>query len=205
MADEINLLVPPPQAKVFACYGHAWRRLWKTFLMLLLVNFILFLLTTPNFMPFCLGYIYGIMVGWPLSYGTMLVNLKAARGEQIQVEDLFAGFKNYGNVLLASLLTTIIITTGFIMLIVPGIIFACKLAFVPYLVMEGKADAGDAIAQSWIMTRGYTLKIFLIGLLSIPIIIGGIICLCVGVIPTFFWISLASASMYYAVSAAKPG
>lgn len=134
----------------------------------------------------------------------MLVYLKVARGEQIQVEDLFAGFKNYGNVLLASLLTTIITMAGFIMLIVPGIIFACKLSFVPFLVIEGKADAADAVAQSWIMTRGYTLKIFLMVLLAIPIIIGGIICLCVGVIPAFIWVSIASSSMYYAVSTIKP-
>jgi hypothetical protein len=90
------------------------------------------------------------------------------------------------------------------MLIVPGIIFACKLSFVPFLVMESKSDAADAIAQSWIMTSGYTFKIFLMGLLAIPIIIGGLICLVIGIIPAFIWVSIASVSMYYAVSTIKP-
>jgi len=49
------------------------------------------------------------------------------------------------------------------------------------------------------MTEGHALKIFLMGLLAIPISIAGLICLFVGVIPAVIWIRCAFASMYYAV------
>ena len=39
---------------------------------------------------------------------------------------------------MASLLVGVIVSIGFILLIVPGIVFACKLAFTPYLVVDRK-------------------------------------------------------------------
>ena len=81
----------------------------------------------------------------------------------------------------------------------PGIIFACKLAFVPYLVIDQKMDAVQAIKESWRLTNGYATKVFLIGLLSIPIHILGLICCGVGVIPAAMWVELTFASLYYAV------
>jgi hypothetical protein len=51
---------------------------------------------------------------------------------------MFAAFNNYLNAVLAYLLVTVIIIIGFVLLIIPGIIFACKLAFVPYLIVDQK-------------------------------------------------------------------
>ena len=50
------------------------------------------------------------------------------------------------------------------------------------------------------MTRGYGWQIFLMGLLAIPIVIVGLICLFVGVFVSVMWISAAIAVMYHAVA-----
>jgi hypothetical protein len=50
------------------------------------------------------------------------------------------------------------------------------------------------------MTRGYGWQIFLMGLLAIPIVILGLICLFVGVFVSVMWISTAFATMYHAVA-----
>jgi len=136
----------------------------------------------------------------PVGYGVAYASLKAARGEKPEVADMFEGFKNYLNVVAASLLTAVIIAVGFILLIVPGIIFACKLAFVPYLVLDKKLNATEAIRESWNMTNGRAGTIFLIGLLAIPIFIAGFICFGVGAIISAMWVSLAFASYYHLVS-----
>jgi len=85
------------------------------------------------------------------------------------------------------------------MLIVPGIIFACRLAFVPYLVVDREMDVMDALRVSWDMTRGYGGQIFLMGLLAIPVVILGLLCIGVGVVVSVMWISAAFAVMYHAV------
>jgi uncharacterized membrane protein len=98
---------------------------------------------------------------------------------------------------------SVIVVIGFILLIVPGIIFACKLAFTPYLVVDRKMEVIEAIKASWRMTNGHAWKVFLIGLLAIPIFIAGIICFGVGVIISIMWITMAFASLYHAVSTSK--
>lgn len=144
--------------------------------------------------------LYGIFVAGPIGYSVKWVFLKAVRGEHIEIRDMFAAFqRNYWNVVIANIVVDIIIGLGVVMLIVPGIIFACRLAFVPYLVMDREMDVMDALRTSWDMTRGYGWQIFFMGFLAIFIVIGGLILLFVGVIISSMWISAAFASIYYSV------
>jgi uncharacterized membrane protein len=81
--------------------------------------------------------------------------------------------------------------------------FACRLAFVRYLVMERNMDPVEAVKESWRMTKGRAGDILLIGLLAALIWIAGLICLGVGIIPAVMWTRCAFASMYYAVTEAE--
>ena len=146
------------------------------------------------------GIIYGIFVAGPIHYSVSWVFLKAVRGERIEIKDMFAVFqRNYWNAVVANIVVSIIVGLGFIMLIVPGIIFACRLAFVPYLVVDKEMDVMDALRVSWDMTRGYGGQIFFMGFLAFFIIIAGLLCLFVGVIISAMLISAAFAAMYHAV------
>ncbi|MCK4349675.1 MAG: hypothetical protein KAX13_02390, partial [Candidatus Krumholzibacteria bacterium] len=69
----------------------------------------------------------------------------------------------------------------------------------PFLVVDRKLDAIEAFKESWRMTGGYGFEIFLIGLLAIPIYIGGFMLLGVGAIISTLWVSIAVASMYHAI------
>ena len=201
------------EPNVTSSYGHGWQQLWKYFLELLLVTVIAIVIGLPlgwlnggegaggAFLT-VLGVAYGILLATPIDYGVSFVNLKAARGDELKVEDMFTVFRNYLNVVLAGLLVWAIVSIGLFLLIIPGIIFACKLAFVPYLVVDRKMDAIEAVRESWRMTNGYAWKVFLTGLLAIPIAIAGLICFGVGIIPAVMWIRLAFASLYHAVSVA---
>ncbi len=194
-------------------YDNAWRRLWKCFVELLLLIVIYIVISIPSgvggWFPNssaspALGFftfLYSVFVMAPVGYGVAFASLKAARGEKPEVADMFEGFKTYWNVVAAGLLVSVIVVVGLVLLIVPGIIFACKLAFVPYLVMDRKMEATEAIRTSWNVTNGRAGIIFLMGLLAIPIFIAGAICFGVGVIISAMWVSLAFASYYQSVSA----
>jgi len=58
----------------------------------------------------------------------------------------------------------------------------------------------EAVKGSWSMTSGHAWKVFLIGLLAIPISIAGLICFGVGIILSIIWIIMAFSSLYHAVS-----
>ena len=146
------------------------------------------------------GIAYGILIVGPVDYGVSFSYLKASRADKLEIKNTFEAFQNYWNAVLASLLVFVIVGIGLILLIVPGIIFACKLAFTPYLVVDQKMEVIEAVKTSWSMTKGHAWKVFLIGLLAIPICIAGLICLGVGIILSFMWIRAAFASLYHAVS-----
>jgi len=198
---------------VGAAYGNGWRQMWKSFLELFLIGIIGFIIGIPSGLGGSegeasaafsvlgvLGFIYGILVVGPTEYGISFAYLKAARSDKLETRDMFKAFHNYWNAVLANLLVGVIVIIGLFLLIVPGIIFACKLAFTPYLVVDQKMDVIEAVKESWRMTNGYAWKVFLVGLLAVPIFIAGLLCLVVGVIPALMWITATLASLYYAVS-----
>ena len=130
----------------------------------------------------------------------------AARGIRPEFATLIKGFtENYLHIVLASLLTIALIMLGMIVLIIPGIIIACRLAFVSYLVMDRKLDPIVAVEESWRLTRGHGWTIFAMAILSFFIFIAGLIMLIVGTIPAVIWIKSSFASLYEAVRIEKNG
>lgn len=186
-----------PLPGVISSYKHGWAVLWPNFALILLAFIINYAISGSAEIFLLLGLVF---VSLPLQFGYAYVYLKAVRKEKIEVEDVFRGFQTYWNSVGAGVLMILIILGGLILLIVPGIVFACKLAFVPYLVVDRKMGATAAIRESWRMTHGHAVEVFVIALLGILIIIAGLICLIVGVIISEMWIESAVASLYYAVS-----
>ena len=93
---------------------------------------------------------------------------------------------------------------GTVILVVPGIIIWCRLAFVPYLVMNKNMDEMKALEKSWQMTSGHGWTIFVMTLISILVFIGGLIFCFVGSILSMIWIHGAFATLYYAVDDDTP-
>lgn len=196
-----------------SAYGYGWGMMKRFFLDLFLISLIVGVVWLPLAMTQGLdgrgtaggailqifAFIYLLLLIRPIDYGAAFVFLKAARNEQFEVSDMFLSFQNYMNVVLAALLKGAIVGIGIMFLIVPGIIFACKLAFVKYLVMDRKMDPVEAVKESWRMTKGYSGHIFVMILLAFLLVIAGLICFGVGIIPVAIWLRSAFASMYYAV------
>lgn len=135
-----------------------------------------------------------------INYGADLIFLRGVRGDRVEVKSIFDGFQNYVNIILASLLVTGLIGIGLIIFIFPGIYVACRLAFVPYLVMDEGLDPIAAVEASWRITRGHAWRIFVLGFLSIFIFFLGLLLLIVGVFPAMIWIKASFASLYLAIT-----
>jgi hypothetical protein len=214
MSDQSGAALPDPT--VGGSYSFGLELLKKYFLEVLLISLVVFVLISPYYIAqqaaedwdsgfamiiqlFALGF--GLLIVGPVKWGANVAMLKPVRGEKLEFIEIFAFQKNYLNVVLAHLLVTVIIMVGFIFLLVPGIIFACKLAFVSYLVIDRKMEATEAIRESWRMTSGHSMTIFLMALLAIPIVIAGLLMLGVGIVVAAMWIDLTFATFYSAVAA----
>jgi uncharacterized membrane protein len=131
-------------------------------------------------------------------YGAKYLFLQGVRGEVINVKDILKGFDRYLNIVLAQLLVMSLIALGLVALLVPGIIVACRLVFVPFLVMDKDLDPVAAVEESWRMTNGLGWTIFGMAIVSILICIGGLILLAIGIFPAIIWAQSAFASIYQA-------
>ncbi len=200
-------------------FSFGWRKMFeKSFLPLLVTILILGILNGATaglkfegndfdfpmllFFPIALlGLAYKFLFMPVLSYGGDLIFLQAMRDEEVDIKTLFEGFKTkYLNIILANLIVVALVILGFVMLIVPGVIVLCRLAFVSFLVMDKNMEPMKAIEKSWQMTRGHGWTIFGMLILSFFIIIAGFIVMFVGVIFSFMWINSAFATLYLAVS-----
>ena len=97
-------------------------------------------------------------------------------------------FSAYGQVsrkliifLIAYLIMAIIITIGTALLIVPGIYLGLRLQFFYAFIVDENAGVIDSFKRSWNLTKGYTLKLFVLFLISLLICIIGHIALLVGI------------------------
>lgn len=200
------------KARAGSVLSHGWDVLWDKFITL----FLLLLVLTVISMPFSITHsndpqsygavvlqsfalLYALFLIAPFKYGVDYLYLKAIRLFKIDVKELFSVFDNYLNIVLANLLTGAIIAIGFVFVLVPGIIFACRLAFVPYLVMDKKYDPVKAVEESWRISRGYGWRIFWLYIVSFFLIIAGLIVLVFGSVIAIMWINAAFAAMYQAV------
>ena len=203
-----------PRTTISGSYGYGWQQLWKYPLYFFLIMLIIGLAESPASMAreseldggaglvllqiFSAAYAFLLLP--VITYGGNLLFLRGVRNEEMDFSELFVGFRErYVPIILANLLKFALVGIGFVFLIIPGIILLCRLAFVSFLVMDKHMEPIAAIEKSWQMTKGQGWKIFGMGLLAIPVFIGGLLCFVVGVFVSVTWIYAAFTSLYHAL------
>jgi hypothetical protein len=147
-----------------------------------------------------IALLYTFLVLPVFKFGSKMIFVQAVRKIKPDFELLVKGFmENYLSIILANLLAAALVIIGLFALIIPGIIIACRLSFVAYIVMDKKVDPIEAVEMSWRLTKGHGWTIFFMGFVSIFIAILGLMLCFIGVIPASMWISSSFASMYQSV------
>ena len=96
----------------------------------------------------------------------------------------------------AHILTVIAVVLGFLVLVVPGIILAIGLSFVPYLVVDRGLGPIEALKESWRITKGHKWQLLLLFLALVGINLLGVLALIVGIFVTVPITMLAFAHAY---------
>jgi len=96
----------------------------------------------------------------------------------------------------AHILTAIAVGLGFIALVVPGIIIAVGLEFVPYVVIERGLGPIDSIKEAWQITKGHKWQLFLLLLALLGLNFLGAVALVIGLLVTIPISLLALAHAY---------
>lgn len=138
-------------------------------------------------------WILGIIV----SMGLIKISLMLHDSKKPIYKDLFLYDPEYfWRYVATTFLAGFIIIGGLILLIIPGIIFAVRLKFAGYLVIDKKMNPFEAIKESWKITKGSAWNILLFELLVLLLNIAGILALVAGLLVTIPLTTLASVYVY---------
>ncbi len=136
-----------------------------------------------------------IVVSLIISMGLIKISIEFVEKKKPQLSDLFYT-KSLLNFFLVSFVRGCIILIGLVLLIIPGIVFAVKLQFAEYLVVDKDEGVVEALSKSWDMTRGNIWKLFFYGILLFLINVLGFIALLVGLFITVPLTMLATTFVY---------
>ena len=98
--------------------------------------------------------------------------------------------------MLGSIAYALLVMLGFILLIVPGIVFAIKYQFVTYLIVDKHLGVKEAFRVSAEMTQGKKRWMLGYSLVSIGVILLGLLALVVGVVIAAGVVMLGSMYIY---------
>lgn len=129
-----------------------------------------------NLLVGSIGALIAIIISAILQAAILRAAAQATIGDPVDVEASYRyGFKRLGSVILLSLLVGLIVAVGFILLIVPGIIFLVFLsASIPVLIVENRRGT-EAMSRSWNLVKGHfwhALVVILVAALIVGVVSG---------------------------------
>lgn len=188
----------------------AWSKLsgkWGTFAIIFLIYFLIIgaLEGTGGFNTQDLAStaILGILsivsfiLEGPLQFGLKKASLQVCTGENIKVENLFDGFKDFTKSVLLNVINSIFVFLWSLLFIIPGIIKAISYSMSYYILIENPSmSANEARKESERLMRGnkwryFCLQFSFIGWILLSVLTLGIL---------FLWVSpymyVSSAEFY---------
>ena len=126
---------------------------------------------------------FGLLSG-PMMVGYMRMIKIQEEGGKAEIADVFKGFEDFVPALVAVLVGSIIVSIGFVLCILPGLLLMAIVPTAAYLVATGEKDGIQALQRAWKTVKDNLLGAFLC-MLVLGIIgnLGLILCL-VGIIIT---------------------
>ncbi|MAG59600.1 hypothetical protein CMO96_02305 [Candidatus Woesebacteria bacterium] len=131
-----------------------------------------------------------------LAIGLLKILLSFADTGTAEFDELFTNYKLFIKYAFTSILLGIIVFFGFVLLIIPGIIFSTRLQFAPYFVVDKGVGPFEAIRKSWGATRGSFFNLILLWLMFIGINFVGFLALGIGLLVTIPLTGIALAHVY---------
>ncbi len=134
------------------------------------------------------------------SLGVRKITLEAYDNKELKFSDLFSQKNLLISVLGASIIYFIFIFIGALALIIPGIFIFCRLLFYEIAIVDKKMGAIESLKDSWRITKGNALKIFILILFLIIINILGALAILIGLLITVPITALSLTYVYRKLS-----
>jgi hypothetical protein len=133
-----------------------------------------------------IGAIITIVISAALQAAIIRAAAQTTVGDPVDIDQSYRfGFAHFGSVLGASILVGIVVAVGFLLLVIPGVIFLTLLAVtIPVVVIERRGVTA-AMSRSWNLAKGHFWHV--LGTIVVAAIIAGVIGGIIGAIGGSNW------------------
>ena len=160
--SEKQLIQIPPHRQLMSDARNALSGKWGIAIPAFLIYTVI--LSAVSFIPFA-----SLVIAGPFALGFAMFAMKFARNQEPEINNIFDGFKNFGNAIAAYLIMMLVVALGIMLLIIPGIILALGLSQTMFILAdEPEIGPVEALKKSWEMMKGHKADYFVLGLRFIP-------------------------------------
>lgn len=145
-----------------------------------------------------------LLISAPLNAGFLIVAFKLLKNRATTFGDFFRGFNNYLPLFLVSIVSSVVIGIGLLLLLIPGLYLAVAYIFALPLVLEKKMNFWDGmefsrklISKNWFSFFGFAFVLVLLNL-------AGVLLLGVGLLVTIPISTCAIAAAYADIVGLSP-
>lgn len=143
------------------------------------------------------GELLSFLLAGPLQLGIAIYFLNILNDRPASIENLIEGFKPLLKVILIYIIISIATAIGIVLLIIPGIIIALGLSITYYILVENpELSIEESLKESWRLTNGYKMELFVLHLRFIPWYLLGLLCFGIGIFVVMPWHQLTLANYY---------
>jgi len=143
-----------------------------------------------------LSQIIVLLVEIVVQIGLTKITLELYDGKPLNISKFYSLYPLAPRYLGATIIYILITMVGFILFIIPGIIWAIKFGFYSYLIVDKNAGLMDSLKKSSLLTQGVKMNLFIFGLLLILFNIAGVLALGIGLLVTIPTTLMASVYVY---------
>jgi hypothetical protein len=190
--------------------SYGWNAYWKNVGPMLLIAVVVFAIqiafsaignATDSVAVQVIFQLIGTLVSLLITLGWLRVSLEVTNGVKPELGDVFKA-NGYGPFILASILFYIGVVIGFILLIIPGIIFIATFGFYGFVIAQRGDNVGvlESLQRSHEITRGHRWQLFGMAIVLFLVNLVGLLACIVGVVFTAGITLIAWAYLYRALS-----
>jgi hypothetical protein len=190
--------------------SYGWSTYWKNVGPMLLIAVVVFAIqivfsalgnATDSVAVQIVFQLIGTLVSLLITLGWLRVSLEITNGVKPELADVFRA-NGYGPFILASILFYLGAVIGFILLIIPGIIFVATFGFYGFVIAQRGDGVGvlESLQRSHEITQGHRWQLFGMALVLLLVNLVGLLACIVGVVFTSGITLIAWAYLYRALS-----
>jgi len=142
-----------------------------------------------------------LLLGVFVAIGLIKISLKIHDGKTTGLDEFFSlNFKQYLDYLWLTIVYSVMVFVGLVLLIVPGVILILKYQFCVYLLIDKKLKPFAALRQSGEMTKGHLGSLFVFWLAILLLTVIGALLFGLGLLITVPVVMLAQVYVYRRLS-----